>query len=736
MRLCAALRGMAGSVSWRVLAKRVASCVLASLGHGPPRCAVSWHVLAGWLVSCVLTQGGALRAAQGAGGTQSLQDFCEANFGAAVCARFAAGGLWDSFHYGEMYADERFEFRNVRVPRHWAQRFNHSRLLEQHEWRASGIRLGEGWEHHAWFGPEPSMLLLRRPRRARAESATQTDNIEFDEGAHRTDGVPADSQGAQRGVASSPASSQNAAGVALCVSDAPADSQVAVAGEPDMCECSGNCGVFTCRKRAMQRCRYAATTRVCSQAVVKGRFCAICACEFHECTSPRNSSRWCIRHKGILGGSELPKYVTCWGIFAFAPAWPLILRVLARIGFSLALAPPLDFSEWQKLCCLVCPPQVGVEIDAVALVWLFVAQAAKWPPVLRLFQRAWEAGRMHPEEPPEKTLCRTIVHALRWAHDKRLPQMHAGMSGGRSHAATGLVRLASGLGLVSRRRGTAASHAAGNRSADSQGCVLRLGVRGVEYELADTSVAERWLQQVFAVAQEANLHWPSDELDASAFADAVLAFACRARRLKEGEVGMVTRAGLSGGRSPDYQYLAQYFTRHVLLAWATCGWQPDAFLGCPMERILDWTPDVGGHCLPIRRCTGREVQERFGLHPLWVSYHTCRLGALTATELNRLLAASDWQLLAPMHAWLQQHLTAADEADAAAPHGKAILESMGTMGRRPSAAAASAGSQETPSRRRRPAAAAAPSGSQEVPSCRRRPAMATAPPGKRGRTAA
>jgi len=68
--------------------------------------------------------------------------------------------------YSDKYADSRFEYRHVILPKETAKLLpqgKHMRLLHEHEWRNLGVQQSRGWVHYELHRPEPHVLLFRRP---------------------------------------------------------------------------------------------------------------------------------------------------------------------------------------------------------------------------------------------------------------------------------------------------------------------------------------------------------------------------------------------------------------------------------------------------------------------------------------------------------------------------------------------------------------------------------------------
>ncbi|GMH42811.1 hypothetical protein BSKO_10730 [Bryopsis sp. KO-2023] len=69
----------------------------------------------------------------------------------------------DEFDYSFYYADDKFEYRHVILPRRFA-RENHvgNRLLHESEWKRLGVRMSRGWTNYAIHPPEKHILLFKR----------------------------------------------------------------------------------------------------------------------------------------------------------------------------------------------------------------------------------------------------------------------------------------------------------------------------------------------------------------------------------------------------------------------------------------------------------------------------------------------------------------------------------------------------------------------------------------------
>jgi cyclin-dependent kinase regulatory subunit CKS1 len=64
--------------------------------------------------------------------------------------------------YSEKYEDLSYEYRHVILPKDLAKELP-KRTLSEPEWRGIGVIQSRGWVHYAVHGPEPHILLFRRP---------------------------------------------------------------------------------------------------------------------------------------------------------------------------------------------------------------------------------------------------------------------------------------------------------------------------------------------------------------------------------------------------------------------------------------------------------------------------------------------------------------------------------------------------------------------------------------------
>ncbi|KAF4685770.1 Cyclin-dependent kinases regulatory subunit 2 [Perkinsus olseni] len=84
----------------------------------------------------------------------------------------------DEVEYSDKYADDKYEYRHVILPKRIAKDMfrifqaeaqmrgrptAEPRLLTESEWRGLGVQQSRGWMHYENHRPEPHILLFRRP---------------------------------------------------------------------------------------------------------------------------------------------------------------------------------------------------------------------------------------------------------------------------------------------------------------------------------------------------------------------------------------------------------------------------------------------------------------------------------------------------------------------------------------------------------------------------------------------
>ncbi|XP_058809963.1 cyclin-dependent kinases regulatory subunit-like [Phymastichus coffea] len=70
----------------------------------------------------------------------------------------------DQIQYSEKYCDDKYEYRHVILPPDLGRLVPKSHLMTETEWRNLGVQQSPGWVHYMMHGPEPHVLLFRRPR--------------------------------------------------------------------------------------------------------------------------------------------------------------------------------------------------------------------------------------------------------------------------------------------------------------------------------------------------------------------------------------------------------------------------------------------------------------------------------------------------------------------------------------------------------------------------------------------
>ena len=68
-----------------------------------------------------------------------------------------------NIYYSDKYYDDEFEYRHVMLPKEIAKLVPKAHLMTETEWRKLGVQQSQGWSHYMAHGPEPHILLFRRP---------------------------------------------------------------------------------------------------------------------------------------------------------------------------------------------------------------------------------------------------------------------------------------------------------------------------------------------------------------------------------------------------------------------------------------------------------------------------------------------------------------------------------------------------------------------------------------------
>lgn len=69
----------------------------------------------------------------------------------------------DAIIYSDKYSDDDFEYRHVTLNSDIAKQVPKNHLMTETEWRNLGVQQSVGWVHFMMHGPEPHILMFRRP---------------------------------------------------------------------------------------------------------------------------------------------------------------------------------------------------------------------------------------------------------------------------------------------------------------------------------------------------------------------------------------------------------------------------------------------------------------------------------------------------------------------------------------------------------------------------------------------
>ncbi|XP_065207571.1 cyclin-dependent kinases regulatory subunit 1-like [Planococcus citri] len=71
---------------------------------------------------------------------------------------------YDQIQYSPKYSDDTYEYRHVILPSDISKFVPRTFLMTESEWRNLGVQQSPGWIHYMIHGPEPHILLFRRPK--------------------------------------------------------------------------------------------------------------------------------------------------------------------------------------------------------------------------------------------------------------------------------------------------------------------------------------------------------------------------------------------------------------------------------------------------------------------------------------------------------------------------------------------------------------------------------------------
>ena len=313
-------------------------------------------------------------------------------------------------------------------------------------------------------------------------------------------------------------------------------------------------------------------------------------------------------------------------MFSLKASWPPSLQVTAILGWAFQQCQPLDYLRWLEFFAEICWPVAGQAVDPEILVWLFAANALKWPPVIAVFANArqgeapksTEEGQGEAPKSTEEKILSAIMSCLAWADGRPLARMHARMSSGRMHSTTGLAVVARELGLTTN------TEPDGGRAARE----FRLGPRGKSYwgcpEETNPRDALAIIRGWLDAARKHPVVWPTS-VTFTAFAGSVAQAAHAMRAVQSGG------AGLSGRAANSYRVLG--FVRAMLLAAGEGPCAP-CWRSIRMSQVLEWTPDENNHCDAIQGMLCEDVLRVFGMSPLWVSCWACYSSQCTPDDIH------------------------------------------------------------------------------------------------------
>jgi hypothetical protein len=421
------------------------------------------------------------------------------------------------------------------------------------------------------------------------------------------------------------------------------------------CQCRGNCGPRVHKKLANELYRYeraggrdaVTAVAICEAAPEQGsRFCRRCKCERDGCKSARLATyewRWCKKH---TIATTPGKYSVPSGEHSFPKAWPLHVKVLARLGHLLPFVELADCAALFRLARDHAVYKAGESVG-IAGAYMCVAHLTKWPPVVYEFSRRLShqvAG--HPGSDCTGAELATMYQAmLEFSSGRRWSEMFDRMNGSTSlmDAATGLAVNASRMALVtkvddgdvqstehtmtgkksckpkkkasrrsrshtassSRTNALEAESGSGSEATETKSRVTLGRAQSVYEMMSDTGPAIEVFNVIVDAFHASQLRWPSSSDGLEEFADGLLQLVLKVRSFKS-----------SCGRAFSRRGITQVF----VFCQALCS--NDAFVGGTARPP----------CVRSARCLGG-AQTSTNMQPPCLSTRAVRSGSSSAAVL-------------------------------------------------------------------------------------------------------
>ena len=465
-----------------------------------------------------------------------------------------------------------------------------------------------------------------------------------------------------------------------------------------LCRCVGHCGTSLCssargvQERKRNKRKLAGEEDLacsqetpkaglfCKRAALPGSdFCALCKCERWDCQAPRKKAmrslgtdgRWCRHHAQEASSWEQQSrfhYANAFGFWKTPRTWSTPLQMAARYSYAFERLIPEDVLAFRQFCGAQ-PADLAKWSGAPGSAqwcWLSLANRAKWPHAVRSLAEflanrpnLWHAASI-------EDFAQGVRAMLCACDGKPMKSMHSQLSlSGHMHSTQGLVPLAKQAGLIKEL---------GSSPQEGNGRILRLGLGGSQYVLADedrplpkahaSARADSPSRMAFAdrrperrldpnlppsaipPSRQATMDFFHKCEEGGHAAHSQLEWPISLERLPAVLDTMKPLIASTLDLGPRSDYTEKYLLRKMLIVLGEDRWGPQTIDPLTVERILAWVPDSCKHLAPLRAMTGREVRHLCGFSAPWVSCWAC-VGQKTVDTavINAFARATPMQLL-------------------------------------------------------------------------------------------
>ena len=280
----------------------------------------------------------------------------------------------------------------------------------------------------------------------------------------------------------------------------------------------------------------------------------------------------------------------------FDEDWPVVLKIVARIGFLLPFMYPMDLAVFGDAAGML-EPRPGQELAPHHLMWLFLCHLIKWPLAVR---EIIKRGNI-PED--GKGMVNLLRNLLFFCDGKAWPAHFAAMTAGRVDKFIGLAMSCKQLGVIS------------DDAAPTE-VLVRLGSSQAAYVvLPDNTdaveVFEHGLRQAHRMGP---WKWPATATETQQFAGHLTLFGNAVRKFRTDN-----GRGMCGGK--DEECIIRHWVRAVLLEVNAYG--SELFKNLSVREVSQWVPDVLHHIAAVANATGEDIEKKFAVAPLLLSCWCC-----------------------------------------------------------------------------------------------------------------